>query len=143
MYWLLRHDLELLGQAEEILGNIGFPQPYPGWSSGGLGDGVIPYQIKSSPIFTKPPLKEPYVGKFAQYPQEWQAMFEQYGIPQVYLNISSPPLWVAAGMTTLGGSLSRAPHPGARFLGYVLADVGGVLIIWIAVEDDIEADDDE
>lgn len=54
--------------------------------------------------------------------------------------IPAPPMWVAASISLAGTNLSQVPHPGTKVVGYVMVNVGGVMIIWVEVEDEGEDD---
>lgn len=38
--------------------------------------------------------------------------------------------------------MAAVPHPGTRVTGIVISDIGGILLIWIEIEDDDDAGDD-
>jgi len=58
------------------------------------------------------------------------------------LDRNPPPGWLTASISLLGANLAAVPHPGTRVTGIVISDIGGILLIWIEIEDDDDAGDD-
>lgn len=140
MYWLLRHDLELLGYYEPVLEEIDIPAPYSGWSGGGGSNPpTIPYAYGDERLD-----RGHFRPMYGQMPSEWGDLILQHGLDPADFGgvgpIPAPPMWVAASISLLGTNLAQVPHPGTRVVGYVLTNAGGVMIIWIEVE---EEDDDK
>lgn len=143
LYWLLRHDLEVLGQNVDAVGELDIPPPYSGWA----GDGPNPPPpgyIKSS---SHKPVKSSYgesSPKYGQYPQEWEQLIIDHGLDPADFGgsiIPPPPLWVAAGMVALGGILEDVTHPGTKVVGKIMAHGGATIIVWITLEEEREEDD--
>ena len=141
LYWLLKHDLSVLGQSEDILADINFPDPDPDW---GGGSPIRP----NPPSIQKSSSRGSFVRtsngclKYADMPNQWADMIEEHGLdPNSFggMYIPPPPLWVAVSIQTLGGTLTATRHPHATAAGVAFIVVGGVLIIWI---DEAEEDDE-
>lgn len=139
LYWLLRHDLELLGQHEEILAEIEIPAPYSGWSGGGADPSPPVYIPYSSGGAARKNISD-YEPMYGQMPEEWDQLIIDHGLDpadfQTGYSIPPPPMWVAASMVAMGGILSDVPHPGTRIVGTVMSRGGAVIIVWIILEEE-------
>lgn len=143
MYWLLRHDLELLGYYEPVLEEIQIPAPYSGWSDGdGSNPPTIPYSYDG---FRSD--RSPIQPMYGEMPSEWEDLILQHGLdPSDFGGIGpipAPPMWVAAGISLMGTNLSQVTHPGTKVVGYLLTNAGGVMIIWIEVQEEDDEQDSE
>lgn len=142
IYWLLRHDLEVLGHFSEFFSDIVIPDPYPGWG-GGVPDphDPIPPMIPYSNGQGLLEMLGGYEPMYGQMPEEWGPLLEEHGLDPANFGgyqIPPPPPWVAASISLFGTQLSWAPHPGVQIVGRVFITVGGVMIIWIELEGDEE-----
>ncbi len=142
LYWLLRHDLTVLGYYEPILQQVEIPPPYSGWSNPDPGGPFIPYSTNSTVAED-----EYFVPMYGQMPSEWADLILAHGLNPADFGgagpIPAPPGWVAASILWLGGNLSMVPHPGTRAVGVVMTNIGGVMVIWIELEDDDVGDDED
>lgn len=133
LYWLLRHDLELLEQYEEILGEVEIPPPYSGWSGGGPGPGDPHPPV--DPHSSNTPM-------YGEMPNEWAGLIEAHGLDPSDFGgvgpIPAPPMWVASSIALIGSNLMVIGHPGTKVVGFVMSNAGGIMIIWIQAEDEDE-----
>ena len=140
IYWLLRHDLEVLGHFSEFFSDLDLPDPYPGWG-GGAPDPhdpmppMIPYSSGQKLV----EMPDVYVPLYGQMPEEWGPLLDEHGLDPSNFGgyvIPPPPTWVAASISLFGTHLTWVPHPGTQVVGRIFVTVGGVMIIWIELGDD-------
>jgi hypothetical protein len=49
-------------------------------------------------------------------------------------------MWLAASISLLGTNLTWSPHPGTQIVGRILVTAGGLMIIWIEIEEEKQED---
>ena len=151
IYWLLRHDVDLLSTAEPLLATIDFPPPPGGVTPGPGGGGLIVNGELDDPGANQ--LRSTSGGdqtiESCYMPAQWESLIRLHGIdPATFpqgISVGVPPGWLGPGLVALGRSLRRVPHPYARAAAGALEDAGAVLSLWWAIfhgEDDDEEDDE-
>lgn len=143
LYWLLRHDLEVLGQAEPLLDQIEIPPPYSGWTDPGGPGPQPPMDPLSDGEAASDRLQNGagYSPNYAGMPSEWVGLVEEHGIQTQPIYVPPPPMWVGVSISALGGILASSTHPGVVLVGRVMIGAGGIIIIWIHEEGGEEDDE--
>ena len=137
LYWLVRHDIELLQQSVDILNDVDFPTLPP--PSGSPVDPNMPTMPQKSLAFSfySNRYNDCTLMKYADYPDQWHELFENYGIETPgWTRIPAPPVWLSASIALFGTQLTRSLDPRVRVAGYAIADVGALMIIWAELEEE-------